>query len=185
MITPDDVLDFWFAGDPRAWRDVWFRRQDDFDAACGAFAAALAAARQGALDHWADTPRGALALIILLDQFSRNLHRGSPEAFAADPQARVLARRALAEGIDRQLEWLERIFIYLPLEHSEVLADQDESVRLFENLRIALGDLSAEYAYRHRDIIRRYGRFPYRNDALGRESTPEEQVFLGSLGVGL
>lgn len=185
MIAPDDVLDFWFAGDPGAWRDVWFRRQDDFDAACGAFAAALDAARQGALDHWADTPRGALALIILLDQFSRNLHRGSPEAFAADSQARALARRALAEGIDRQLEWLERIFIYLPFEHSEDPADQDESVRLFENLRIALGDLSAEHAYRHRDIIRRYGRFPYRNVALGRESTPEEQAFLASMGGGV
>jgi len=184
MITPDAVLDFWFAGDPRAWRAVWFRRQDDFDAACGAFTTALRGARQGALDQWADTPRGTLALIILLDQFSRNLHRGSPEAFAADRQARALARRAVAEGIDRQLEWLERMFIYLPFEHSEDLADQEESVHLFENLRIALGDLSVEYAYRHRDIIRRYGRFPHRNVALGRESTADEQAFLALLGTG-
>jgi len=185
MITPDEVLDFWFAGDPRVRREVWFRRQDDFDAACGAFTTALHAARQGALDQWADTPRGTLALIILLDQFSRNLHRGSPEAFAADSKARALARRAVAEGIDRQLEWLERLFIYLPFEHSEDLADQDESVRLFENLRIALGDLAAEQAFRHRDIIRRYGRFPYRNVALGRESTPEEQAFLARLDAEL
>lgn len=184
MITPDAVLDFWFVGDPRAWREVWFRNRDDFDTACGAFADALRAARQGALDHWADTPRGMLALIILLDQFSRNLHRGSPEAFAADPQARALARRAVAQGFDRELGWFERIFIYLPFEHSEELADQDEGVRLFESLRIALGDLSAEQAYRHRDIIRRYGRFPHRNVALGRDSTTEEQAYLAQPGVG-
>ena len=184
MIVPEEVLDFWFAGDPRTWRAVWFRKQDDFDAACGAFADGLRAARQGALDHWADTPRGTLALIILLDQFSRNLHRGSPEAFAADPQARALARRALAQGFDRQLGWLERIFIYLPFEHSEELADQEEGVRLIENLRLALGDLTSEHAYRHRDIIRRYGRFPHRNGALGRESTAEEQAFLAQPGAG-
>jgi uncharacterized protein (DUF924 family) len=184
MIEPDDVLDFWFAGDPRASRDVWFRKRDDFDAACGAFADALRAARQGALDHWADTPRGTLALIILLDQFSRNLHRDSPEAFAADPQARALARRALAQGFDLQLEWPERIFIYLPFEHSEELADQEKGVRLFEELRIALGDLPAEQAYRHRDIIRRYGRFPHRNVVLDRESTAEEQAFLARPGAG-
>jgi uncharacterized protein (DUF924 family) len=184
MIMPDEVLDFWFAGDPRVWRDDWFRKQDQFDAACGAFADALRAAREGALDHWADTPRGTLALIILLDQFSRNLHRGSPNAFAADLQARVLASRAVAQGFDRQLEWLERIFMYLPFEHSEELADQDESVRLFENLRIALGDLSAEHAYRHRDVIRRYGRFPHRNVVLGRESTAEEHAFLAQPDAG-
>jgi uncharacterized protein (DUF924 family) len=184
MIVPGEVLDFWFAGDPRVWRDVWFRKEDEFDAACGVFADALRAARQGALHHWASTPRGALALILLLDQFSRNLHRGSPEAFAADPEARVLARRAVAQGFDRQLEWLERIFIYLPFEHSEELADQDEGVRLFENLRIALGDPAAEHAYRHRDIIRRYGRFPYRNAVLGRESTGEEQAFLARWAAG-
>jgi uncharacterized protein (DUF924 family) len=183
MIMPDEVLDFWFAGDPRVWREVWFRKQDDFDAACGAFADALRAARQGALDHWANSPRGALALIILLDQFSRNLHRGSPEAFAADPHARILARRAVTQRFDRQLEWLERIFIYLPFEHSEELADQDEGVRLFENLRIALGDQAAEHAYRHRDVIRRYGRFPHRNLVLGRESTAEELAYLAQRGA--
>ncbi len=184
MITPDEVLDFWFAGSPQVWREVWFRRQDDFDATCAAFADALRAARQGALDHWANTPRGALALIILLDQFSRNLHRGSPEAFAADPQACMLAHRAVAQGFDRQLEWLERMFIYLPFEHSEALTDQDEAVRLIESLRIALGDQTAEHAYRHRDIIRRYGRFPHRNAVLGRESTAEEQAYLAHLGAG-
>lgn len=107
MITPDDVLDFWFRGDPWAGREVWFRKDDDFDAACSASADGLHAARQGALEHWADTPRGTLALIILLDQSSRNLHRGSAEAFSAHPQARALARRVVAQGIDRQLEWVE------------------------------------------------------------------------------
>lgn len=183
MIEPGDVLNFWFAGDPRAWRDVWFRQQDDFDAACGAFADAWHAARQGTLDHWADTPRGTLALIILLDQLSRNLHRGSPQAFAADPQARALATRAVAQGFDRRLEWVERVFIYLPFEHSEAPADQDEGVRLFETLRIALGDLATEHAYRHRDIIRRYGRFPHRNVVLGRQSTAEEKAFLARQGA--
>jgi uncharacterized protein (DUF924 family) len=184
MIMPDEVLDFWFAGDARVWREVWFRQRDDFDGACGAFADALRAARQGTLDHWAKTPRGTVALIILLDQFSRNLHRSSPDAFAGDPQARALARRAVAQGFDCQLEWLERMFMYLPFEHSEEFADQDEGVRLFEKLRIALGDLTAEHAYRHRDIIRRYGRFPYRNVVLGRESTMEEQAFLAQPGAG-
>lgn len=184
MITPDKVLDFWFAGDPRIRRPVWFQKKDDFDAACGAFADALRAARRGALDHWAETPRGMLALIILLDQFSRNLNRGSPDAFAADPQARALARRAVAQGFDRQLGWIERTFVYLPFEHSEDLDDQDEGVRLFEAVRIGVGDASPEYAHRHRDLIRRYGRFPHRNAALGRESTADELVYLAQPDAG-
>jgi uncharacterized protein (DUF924 family) len=184
VIMPDEVLDFWFAGDPQVCRKVWFRKQDDFDAACGVFAEPLRAARKGALDHWANTPRGTLALIILLDQLSRNLHRGSPEAFAGDPQARMLAHRAVTQGFDLQLEWPERMFVYLPFEHSEELADQDECVRLFEKLRLALGDQAAEHAYRHRDIIRRYGRFPHRNVVLGRESTAEEQAYLAQRGAG-
>lgn len=184
MISPDDVLDFWFAGDPRTFRRIWFRRQDDFDAACGAFAEASRAARHGAFDPWAETPRGMLALIILLDQFPRNLHRGSPEAYAADPQARALARRAVAQGFDRGLGWVERTFIYLPFVHSEELADQDEGVRLFETLRIALGDTGPESAHRHRDLIRRYGRFPHRNAVLGRQSTAAECAYLALPGAG-
>jgi uncharacterized protein (DUF924 family) len=184
MITPDDVLNFWFAGDPRTWRKVWFVREDAFDTACTEFADALRAARDGAFDHWAETPRGMLALILLLDQFSRNLHRGSGESYAADAQARALARRAVAQGFDRQFGWVERIFVYLPFVHSEVLADQAEGVRLFETLRIALGDSGPESAHRHRDVIRRFGRFPHRNEMMGRESTDAERAFLAQYGRG-
>jgi uncharacterized protein (DUF924 family) len=184
MITPDDVLDFWFGGDAAAQRKVWFEKNADFDAACARFIDALRQAKTGALDHWAGTPRGALALIILLDQFPRNLHRGSPEAFAADAKARGIARAAVACGFDRQLAPVERIFVYLPFEHSEQLADQDESVRLFETLRNALGAEAVDYAYRHRDVIRRFGRFPHRNAALSRDSTEEELAYLAEPGAG-
>ncbi len=178
MIAPDDVLDFWFAGDGTRYRAAWFRQDPAFDAECESFADALQAARRGAFDHWANSPRGMLALIVLLDQFSRNLHRGSPKAFAADAQARALARDAVARGFDRALHPVERCFVYLPFEHSEDLADQHESVRLFETLRLALGDSTVEYAYRHRDVIRRFGRYPHRNAVLGRDSTPEELRYL-------
>jgi uncharacterized protein (DUF924 family) len=178
MMNPDDVLRFWFADDPTQLRGTWFVAEEAFDESCRAFAGALRSARCGALDHWAATPRGMLALIVLLDQFSRNLHRGTAEAFAADAQARSLARVAVSNGFDRHLHPMERMFIYLPFEHSEHLADQDESVRLFEPLRLWLGDSSAEYAWRHRDVIRRFGRFPHRNAALGRESTAAELQYL-------
>ena len=184
MIAPDDVLDFWFAGDGTRHRAAWFEQDAAFDAECARFADALHTARSGGFDRWADTARGMLALIVLLDQFSRNLHRCSPESYAADSQARALARDAVAHGFDRALHPVERSFIYLPFEHSEDLADQDESVRLFETLRLALGDATVEYAYRHRDLIRRFGRFPHRNPVLGRESTPEELRYLAEPGAG-
>jgi uncharacterized protein (DUF924 family) len=180
MITPDDVLEFWFEGDPSAWRQLWFKSNATFDAACGRFADALRDAKQGAYDHWTGTPRGTLALIILLDQFSRNLHRGSPEAFAADAKARALAREAVADGSDRMLGPIERVFVYLPFEHSENLADQDQSVRLFATLRDALGDETVGYAERRREAMRRFGRFPHRNVVLGRESTQDELAWLAA-----
>jgi uncharacterized protein (DUF924 family) len=176
----DDVLDFWFAGDPTAHRKEWFEKTAEFDAACTRFAGGLRDAREGAFDHWTETPRGALALIILLDQFSRNLHRNSAEAFAADVKAREIARIAITRGIDRTLSELERMFVYLPFEHSENLADQDESVRLFT----ALGEEMTRYAEEHRDVIRRFGRFPHRNAALGRTSTPDELTYLTQPGAG-
>jgi uncharacterized protein (DUF924 family) len=184
MIAPDDVLDFWFAGDSTQYRAAWFEQDVKFDAECARFTDALRAARSGAFDHWAETARGVLALIVLLDQFSRNLHRGRPDSFAADAQARALARDAVARGFDRMLHPVERSFVYLPFEHSEDLADQDESVRLFEAMRLPLGDSTVEYAYRHRDLIRRFGRFPHRNAVLGRASTPEELRYLAVPGTG-
>ncbi len=179
-MTPEDVLAFWFAGDPATQRDVWFEKDVAFDTACTRFAGALLAAKAGALDHWAATPRGTLALLILLDQFSRNLHRGSAEAFAADAKARQVARVAIAMGFDQQVGPVERIFMYLPLEHSEVLADQDEAVRLFATL----GEELRGYAEKHRDVIRRFGRFPHRNAALGRKNTAEEEAYLLEPGAG-
>ena len=179
-MTPDEVLEFWFAGDRAARRDVWFQKDAEFDEACTRFADALRDARSGAYDHWTATPHGTLALIILLDQFSRNLFRGSGEAFAADAKAREIARAAVARGIDQLLGPVERMFVYLPFEHSENLADQDESVRLFE----ALGDDLAVYAHRHREVIARFARFPHRNAALGRECTAEELVYLAEPGAG-
>ena len=183
-MTPDEVLAFWFAGDPATQRKVWFEKNAQFDADCARFSDALREAKAGAFDHWAVTPRGALALIILLDQFPRNLHRGSAEAFAADAKAREIARAAVACGFDGQLSPVERIFMYLPFEHSEQLPDQDESVRLFESLRNALGAETVDHAYRHRDVIRRFGRFPHRNAALSRDNTEEELAYLAEPGAG-
>src|SRR5262245_25031466 len=111
-MTDDEVLDYWFAGDPATHREVWFEQDPDFDAACTRFADALRDAKSGALDHWTETPRGTLALIILLDQFSRNLHRGSPESFAADAKARQIAGAAVAKGFDRPFCAVERLFMY-------------------------------------------------------------------------
>jgi uncharacterized protein (DUF924 family) len=180
MITQDEVLDFWFTGDPAVLRMQWFRKNPEFDAACSRFAGALRDAKAGAFDHWTATPRGALALIILLDQFSRNLHRNSPEAFAADAKARGIARVAVARGFDRMIGTIERMFLYLPFEHSEDLADQDESVRLFTSL----GEEMIRHAEGHRQVIRRFGRFPHRNAALGRVSTPDELAYLAQPDAG-
>lgn len=180
MITPEQVLAFWFDGDPTTHRDVWFEKDAEFDTACSRFADALRAAKAGAFDHWTATPHGTLALILLLDQFSRNLHRGSPEAFAADTKALAIARAAVANGVDRLLGPVERTFLYLPFEHSEDLADQEEGVRLFASI----SEEQAGYAQRHLDVIRRFGRFPHRNAALGRASTPEELAYLAEPGAG-
>jgi uncharacterized protein (DUF924 family) len=179
-MTPDDVLDFWFAGDPASHREKWFRMSAEFDAACARFGDALREARAGAFDHWTETPRGTLALIILLDQLSRNLNRHSADAFATDARARDIARVAISRGFDRALGAVERMFVYLPFEHSEDLADQDYSVSLFATL----GAKEARLAEEHRDVIRRFGRFPRRNAALGRVSTPDELDYLAQPAQG-
>lgn len=183
-MTPQRVLDFWFAGDPTTFRAVWFHKDADFDAACGAFRVARDAAKAGAFDAWAETPEGGLALLILLDQMSRNLHRGSPEAFAADAKSRTIARAMIARGFDQTLTPMQRGFVYLPFEHSEDLADQDESVRLFTALHPLRGGEALDYAIRHRNVIQRFGRFPHRNAALGRTNTAEEEAYLAEPGAG-
>ncbi len=175
-----EVLDFWFACDPSTFRKEWFEKSAEFDASCGRFADALRDAKNGRFDHWAETPRGALALIVLLDQFSRNLHRNSPEAFAADAKAREIARATIARNFDLALGPIERLFIYLPFEHSEDLADQDCAVRLYS----FLGEEMVRYAEDHRAVIRRFGRFPHRNAALGRTSTRDELDYLAQPDAG-
>ena len=184
MTTAQDVLDFWFADGPETRRTAWFQKDDAFDAACARFRTARDQARDGAFDAWTASPKGTLALLILLDQLSRNLYRGSSEAFAADPKALAIARLAVARGFDQALHPVERIFIYLPFEHAEDLATQDESVQLFESMRAELGELTIDYAYRHRDVIQRFGRFPHRNAALGRANTEVETAYLAEPGAG-
>jgi uncharacterized protein (DUF924 family) len=183
-----DVLDFWFVDGLGTFRKAWFTKDAEFDAGISArFAHLLAPGRDGALDDWATTPEGAVALLLVLDQFPRNLHRGSAEAFAADAHARAIARRVvLAQGFDRALPAAAAIFLYLPFEHGEAMADQDVSVALFEGLRdtpaMAAPQGAIAYAWRHREVIQRFGRFPHRNAALGRQSTPAEEIWLAAGG---
>jgi len=173
------ILDFCFAEGP-AHR--WFIKDPAFDAEVRARLADLhALAVAGDFGHWRETAAGCVALCILLDQAPRNLFRGDPRSFASDPAARAVARYALERGLDRELPQEHRSFLYLPLEHSENLADQETCVRLFTDL-----DENPEwldYAVRHRDIIARFGRFPHRNAVLGRASTPEEIEFLAQPGT--
>ncbi|HWT08225.1 MAG TPA: DUF924 family protein [Roseomonas sp.] len=188
MTAPSDVLAFWFAEGPDTFRQAWFKRDDAFDAEIRArFGALAATARTDALASWRGSAEGVLALAILLDQFPRNLHRGSAEAFGADPLMREIARDAvLARRIDIGLTPTQRIFLYLPFEHSEAMADQDLSVALFEGLRddprMGAPGGTIDYAWRHRAVIDRFGRFPHRNAALGRISTAGEAAWLAAGG---
>lgn len=183
-MTPRDILDFWF-GKPDSpsygeKRQIWFEKNEDFDEEIRErFLPAVEDALTGGLSTWAGEPEGCLALILLLDQFPRNLFRNTARAFDGDMRALELAKKALAEGYDRKLLPLQRLFLYLPFEHSEDLADQDRSVALLEKLSQETDDPSwHHYAVLHRDIIACFGRFPHRNTALGREMTEEEKSFL-------
>jgi uncharacterized protein (DUF924 family) len=182
-MTAADVLDFWFQGDPTVWRtDPWFRKNSAFDEEIRVrFGEAVAQAQAGAWEDWSTHPSGALALLLLLDQFARNLHRGNAQAFAGDARALRTARAAVAAGFDLALTPIQRVFLYLPFEHSET--DQDESVRLFESLPSSdWPDGVVQYAHQHRAVIQQFGRFPHRNAALGRVSTPEEVQWLAAGG---
>jgi uncharacterized protein (DUF924 family) len=173
----EEILAFWLAG--RA-RPLWFARDAVFDAELRhRFAARVTMAGYGAFDHWLASAWPSLALVLLLDQFPRNIWRGKARAFAFDAKARHVADQALARGRDRALPRDLRMFLYLPLEHSERLADQERAVALFE----AAGDTEQiRYARAHHRIIARFGRFPHRNAALGRASTPEEEASLREPG---
>lgn len=176
MSQSPEILDFWLE---QVGPEGWYVASEDVDQAIRArFGALVERALSGALDDWAETPEGALALLILLDQFTRNLNRGSGEAFAGDDKARAIARSVVARNLDLEIPEPGRQFFYLPFEHSESLADQDWSVTLFETRTPDLPENALWHAKQHRDVIRRFGRFPYRNDALGRETTAEEAKWL-------
>ena len=187
----NNVLAFWFgtpdAADYGQARAAWFRKDDAFDAQIRArFLTEVEAAIAGERDDWAKTPHGALALFILLDQFPRNLFRDTARAFAGDTAALALAGRVVGEGWDRKLLPVQRVFAYLPFEHSEALADQERSVALFAALADAHPETASylDYAERHREVIVRFGRFPHRNGVFGRSSSPAEADYLAQPGSG-
>lgn len=184
VIRPDDVLHFWFGTADgtglAAPQEKWFAKNPVFDQACrDGFGAAWEVARHGGYDDWQGLPRPALALVVLLDQIPRNIFRGDPRSYASDSKALEVSRAALAKGFDENLTPLENIFLFLPFEHSETLADQDQSVALADGLPPGKAfDEVRRIARRHREIVERFGRFPHRNVVLGRVSTPEEIAFL-------
>jgi len=174
-----EVLTFWEEAGP----EMWYKQDDSFDRTIrDRFGGLWDEASAGACDGWAMGPRGALALVILLDQFPRNMFRGSARSFASDAHALRVAHLALSHGWDLRLEGLLRQFYYMPFMHSERLTDQDRAVRLMKARMEETDNLF--HARAHREIIRRFGRFPYRNEALGRETTEAEQAFLDAGGYG-
>jgi uncharacterized protein (DUF924 family) len=171
-----DVLAFWRAAGPAKW----FKKDVAFDTEIASrFQALWRDAAAGSLAGWEAAPESALALVIVLDQFPRNMFRGKADAFATDALARGVTDRAIARGFDQKVPASERLFFYLPFEHSENLADQERAVALVGTL--GKPDLT-RWSELHADVIRRFGRFPHRNSALGRASTPEEQAFLDAGG---
>ena len=180
MSDVQNINDYWLY---EVGRKGWYVASDAVDDAIRErFGPLVEKAKRGELDDWQKTAEGTLALLILLDQFSRNLHRGKAEAFAADAQARDIARTAIAKNQDLEIPEPERQFFYLPLEHSEDLADQDWSLALFRARMPSLPDNVMYHVDQHRELIRRFGRFPFRNEALGRTSTREETAFLAQGG---
>ena len=188
MSDPGAVNDFWFGAPGSAEfgrpKQAWFSKNPAFDAEIRErFLPLYERAAAGDLGAWEDSAESSLALALVLDQFPRNMFRGTPRSFGTDARALALAKGVVARGFDLQLPPVQRVFVYLPFEHSENLEDQDRAVELFESLR---GDpWSAEtidYAHRHRAVIARFGRFPHRNATLGRASTAEEIEFLRQPG---
>ena len=194
--TPEGILRFWFGEDPASAASnpdcarLWWSKQPAVDALMRErFGPLLPQVCSGALDAWASDPAGRLALILLADQFTRNIHRGTPQAFALDPIARRLSIEGFAIGSFEGLLPIQRLFATMPLEHSESLADQDRCVSLVRSLRDEVSptergsfDSFVDFAERHREVIRRFGRFPHRNAVLDRTSTPEEIAFLQTPG---
>lgn len=190
--TPACVLDFWLAdGVSLGWPSQemnkrWFTGGPALDQAIAQqFGSAVALAQAGGLADWEAAPQDRLALVIVLDQFSRNIFRGSARAFAGDARAQQLVQQTLATRQDRQLPWVGRVFMYMPLMHAENLALQDQCVACFAQLVAKVPDAlkqrlqgNLDFARQHQAIISRFGRFPYRNAVLGRSNTPAEEEFL-------
>lgn len=174
--SPEDVLNFWFSAGPQKW----FAKDDGFDAEIiERFSLAYQHAFEGKLDGWASTTQGLLALIVLLDQFPRNMFRGSPETFATDEKALNLAKKAIETRVDAELPRDVRMWVYMPFMHSEALGEQERCVELFTTLE---NDDALKFAIEHLDIIKQFERFPHRNAVLGRTSTQEELAFLADGG---
>jgi uncharacterized protein (DUF924 family) len=188
MSQAREILDFWFGspgspdyGKPKSF---WFSKKPEFDEELRIrFLTDYQKAAGGYLDDWMDSPDSCLALILLLDQFPRNVFRDTPEAFATDWEALSVAQHAIAQRYDQKLLPVQRWFVYLPFEHSESLEHQSQAVRLFQQLDDDPDSVSSiDYAVRHMQVIERFGRFPHRNQILGRISTPEEKEFLKHKG---
>jgi uncharacterized protein (DUF924 family) len=174
-LTPQDLLQFWFHPARQAH---WFKSTRELDHEIGArFGALWQRGRDGELARWEASPEGSLALVILLDQFPLNMFRGRPESFASEASSRAVAARAIERGFDQTLDDQGKAFLYMPFMHSETLADQERSLAL---LAAAGLDANLKWARHHRDIVRRFGRFPHRNAILGRLHTPAEKEWLAS-----
>lgn len=195
MSTPEEILNFWFGSDPDAPlenAEAWWKSDEEFDRKIRErFAEDHAEIAGRRREEWLEEPRSALAYIIVLDQFSRNMFRGEAEMFARDDQAVEAALAARRASYDQEVGPVERVFFYMPLMHAEDEELQELSVALFDELRRSAPDdlrealdNNYEFAVKHADVVRRFGRFPHRNDVLGRESTPEEEKFLDEHGRG-
>jgi len=196
MKSIESILSYWFGEHPddatviREKSDLWWKKNPGVDEEIRRrFETLLESELKGELASWAKSPRGRLARMLLLDQFPRNMYRGSARAFACDERARQLARETLDQSVDRKLRPVERVFLYLPFEHSENAPDQVTGVRLFATLLEEIPETLKppfrnflEFAQKHKAIIDRFGRFPHRNALLGRDSTPEELEFLKGPG---
>ena len=187
--APQAVLDFWFAaqGEPEhgAVRGLWFRKSEDTDRQIAErFGPLIEQALRGELEAWAAEPHSALAQIVLLDQFTRNSLRDTPRAFAGDKRALAAAMAMVGSRQDQNLLPVHRVFVYLPFEHAEGIGMQEEAVRLFTRLVTEAPELQnmLDYAQRHHDVVQRFGRFPHRNEILGRQSTADEIEFLKQPG---
>lgn len=194
--TAESIVRFWFGSsddDAVAAKEqgkLWWSKDDKTDAEIRQrFEQTTTSLARGECDQWADSPVGVLAMVLAADQFPRNMYRGTPQSFAFDTLGLRWALHALERGMDNHLRPIQRVFLYLPFEHSEVLADQNRSVILFEQLhkQVSSGQQETfagfvDFAKRHREVIRRFGRFPHRNRILERESTPEEIEFLKQPG---